>query len=436
MRWLSTVAIAGATLAFTITGRVAAGAEPSRAANAIWLWQTRQILTDRAAFDRFFAFVTEMRIQRVFMQLPYHEEHPAGASAPAIHLTLQSETRAFLGRAHREGIRVEALDGEPEFAVASQHPLVLAIVRALIDFNRGSPAQQQFDGFHLDVEPYLLLGFDSPDRVEIIRGYVTLLREVAAAARSGALPLGIDIPFWYKTEDASCGDAPTDLARCVLRIADEVCIMDYRIVAPGHGGIVGLATPILREGDELGKRVYVGIETTPQRRMSARFVYGVTEAQWDALALQKTPLMTRSRINGIPLAVFDDGARRHVGVLFEDGTSDSAKVTAALAKLYPVFGATAAGRAANLARIAGEASAALLRSRDYASFKPFEFMAGALRIAGFETTTTPSLALSFAGRSRREMDAVLKQAAIELAENRSFAAFAIHDFSGYSTMPP
>ena len=84
--------------------------------------------------------------------------------------------RRFLAEDHQARIQVHTLDGYPEFALKPQHGVpLLAVVDAVIVFNRESPAEQRFDGIHFDNEPYLLLGWkDRLRREQILREFLEL----------------------------------------------------------------------------------------------------------------------------------------------------------------------------------------------------------------------------------------------------------------------
>ncbi len=142
--------------------------------------------------------------------------------------------------------------------------MVLNLVDTIIRFNRSAPADQRFDGIHIDNEPYLLAGWDLPVvRAQILDEYLELnARAQRAVTAEGGLEYGVDIPFW------SMGDATFQGVRKpasfhILDLVDNVGIMDFRNVAVGNDGIIAHARALLTFGNSTKAKVFVGVETSP-----------------------------------------------------------------------------------------------------------------------------------------------------------------------------
>ena len=176
--------------------------------------------------------------------------------------------RALLGEAHRAGIKIHALDGDPRYVLRERHYVVLGLVDTIIRFNRAAPPDQRFDGIHLDNEPYLVAGWDLPAvREQVLSEYLELnARAQRAVTAEGGLEYGVDIPFW------SMGDVTFEGVRKpvsfhILDLVDNVGIMDYRNVALGDDGIVAHARTLLSYGNTANTKVFVGVETASVSRV-------------------------------------------------------------------------------------------------------------------------------------------------------------------------
>lgn len=237
----------------------AAGAAcPKPAANAVWVWHYREaLLHPRAVVER----LAHKHIGRVYLQLA----RPMTAYDP------------FLRAAHREGIEVYALDGEPSYTL-DRGPLLRRI--ALM---RG----HAFDGVQVDVEPYALPGFRA-DTANYIRRYLHLLT-VARRETPRALPLSVVIPTWFAHTRWREGS----VAGAVLRRADQIVVMSYR------GGLAAArrrALPVLLEAARAHKPAYIGVKPwqaaeglPPARPLSAGYVIERYKylADWPETALVK-----------------------------------------------------------------------------------------------------------------------------------------------------
>jgi hypothetical protein len=118
-----------------------------------------------------------------------------------------------------------------------------------------------------DIEPYLLPGFSGPAKTPILRDYLALFDKLHVIAKSGALPLGADIPFWFDGEDryqepvAQVAGRP--VSELVMDRVDNVAVMAYRTRIYGPDGVIAHAIDEIEYAEATGKAVYVGLETGP-----------------------------------------------------------------------------------------------------------------------------------------------------------------------------
>ena len=165
----------------------AAQSTPSR---ALWVWDSTPLLQDTSARHSFLEFCRARGIDIAWLQV--------ARSAGGVRLEHESGWRDLLRDAHRHGVRIHALDGDPAYALRERHDIVLALVDTIIRFNRDAPPDARFDGIHLDNEPYLLAGWElQVVRERLLAEYLDLNARVQSAVRAeGGLEFGVDIPFW------------------------------------------------------------------------------------------------------------------------------------------------------------------------------------------------------------------------------------------------
>jgi hypothetical protein len=380
--------------------------------HAMWFWEFGDCLTDTTLCDKVFAFARQNAIDTIFAQVP------------ADLLSHVPRLRDVIAAATAAGLRIHALDGAPEYALEPNHPKAIALARAVLEYNRSSPVESRFAGLHFDIEPYLLLGFDSAIRPEILREYLALHREVAKLVR-GELEFGADIPFWYDESAPYVLEfegRTQDVARHLIDMLDNVVLMDYRNTPIGADGIIAHAAGEV--GYSAGRsQVLIGVETQPQKAETVVFVAGMTEQQWREQ--RSNPLMRVRRFGGYGLRTFGDGVNRYLGLAA--GGSDGLSMRSALEALAQAF---------NVSKIPGTAKdEALAKARtaamEYSSFTPFELQ----ERAAFMVSTVPLARLSFAGKTQNEMFRVLNGVEEYYGASPGFGGTAIHSYASWILMP-
>lgn len=141
------------------------------------------------------------------------------------------------------GITLDALGGEP--AWTTDHATALGWARA-------AAATGLFRGLHVDVEPYLLPGWQQRQAVLVPR----LLQLLDELARVGP-PVELDVPFWLPTVQVG----GQNLADAVLDRVDGVTVMSYRNTATGGNSMLGVADDLLRRAGKAAKPARLGAET-------------------------------------------------------------------------------------------------------------------------------------------------------------------------------
>jgi len=217
---------------------------------ALWVWKIDPIqslraredlfnLTDRSAIDTIYQYFGEFN----------EDEDPEYAA----------KLEEFLIEAHGRGIHVEALTGNPVWALTQNHNDCLNWIQSFLDFNAKRPPEARLDGVSLDVEPYLTTEWNE-DREGIKAAYLELLRKCRKLVDSydQDFKMGAAIPLLYQGE----GD---EFERAVLEPLDYVALMDYYDSAKA---IISNGQYHVDMAGKMGKKVLIGVETQDLVRMN------------------------------------------------------------------------------------------------------------------------------------------------------------------------
>ena len=219
----------------------------------MWVWDAR-ILLDSHSRDRLLSFCRKQRVNSLYL------------SAYDLRSPIDEHYRQFNRLAHRAGILVYALAGDPRWGKSQYHHIPLQWVEAVRRFNAASSPEERFEGVHTDVEVYLLSKSWKEHPEVLLGGYLDLNAKIAQAVRQDSQPLhfAVDIPFWFD-DDTSYRilwngqiKLPTEH---VLDTVDSVTVLAYRNFAEGTDGTIPLVSLEMNYADQIGKKVFVGQET-------------------------------------------------------------------------------------------------------------------------------------------------------------------------------
>ncbi|WP_322907503.1 hypothetical protein [Paenibacillus campi] len=222
------------------------GGFPMKAAHAqspqkaTWLWNTRLIAS--SATD-ILQFAASEQINLIYLQ---------------INRDLDADVYyRFIAAASAQGIAVQALDGDPSWALDSRRSQLQASLDWIASYQRSAAAAERFSGIHIDIEPYLLREWRTNQK-KVIRGWQQSVLNVVQTARQLGIPASADIPFWLHTLPTT--DKQTTLSSWMMQQYDGITIMAYRDRADA---IVDVASTELSEAVTAGIPVYVAVETNP-----------------------------------------------------------------------------------------------------------------------------------------------------------------------------
>jgi hypothetical protein len=213
-------------------------AHAQSAQKATWLWNTQLIATSPADVLQFAA---SQGVNLIYLQIN------RDLDAAVYH--------SFIAAAAAQGIAVQALDGDPSWALDSQRSQLQASLDWITSYQSTASADQRFSGIHIDIEPYLLREWRTKQN-KVIRGWQQSVRLVSQTAHQLGISASADIPFWLHT--LYTGDQQTTLSSWMMQQYDSITIMAYRDRADA---ILDVASAELAEGVTAGISVYVGVET-------------------------------------------------------------------------------------------------------------------------------------------------------------------------------
>ena len=160
----------------------------------------------------------------------------------------------FIRAAHSRGIEVEALQGNPLWALKAGHQQVLNWVGGYLEFNKARPQEEKIDGVSLDIEPYLTSEWESGDREKLKADFLELLghlRELIDREKGDHnFAIGAAIPVFYKNSP--------DLEEGILKQVDYAALMDYYDTATV---INENARFHIDMANRAGKKIVIGVET-------------------------------------------------------------------------------------------------------------------------------------------------------------------------------
>ncbi|MBI3318013.1 MAG: hypothetical protein HYZ90_02550 [Candidatus Omnitrophica bacterium] len=224
--------------------------EPPR---AMWVWDAR-IAVQTEARNRLLAFCRSHRIGTVYLSA-YNLKPPMDRSY-----------RDFNRLAHRLGISVHALGGDPRWGVARYHHIPLQWAESVRQLNAQASSEERFDGLHSDVEVYLLSKSWNESPGKLLGAYLDMNAKIHEALQAAPDPIafGVDIPFWFDDDPSYRivwqGQAKPPSYH-VLDTVDFVTVMAYRNFAEGSDGTIRLVSLEMDYADQIGKKVVIGQET-------------------------------------------------------------------------------------------------------------------------------------------------------------------------------
>lgn len=237
---------------------------PGQAGTAVWMWEedSYALLESPAQAQEAIAFMRRHDIDTVYLYADAHAGRNLLLQQPVLYSRLITQL-------HRQGLQVHSLLGSwplhtERYILPENRPQALAMVQRILDYNQASTPTERFDGINLDIEPHVLDDWSSRREeylqmwAQLSEAWMALKREYRQTLQIGpAMAFWLDgIPIWHAGERKPASEHLQD-------IYDHVVLMDYRDKAEGPDGILSHAQDELAYGRKIGKRVLLGVETSP-----------------------------------------------------------------------------------------------------------------------------------------------------------------------------
>src|SRR5262245_17073157 len=181
----------------------------------LWVWDS--VLHDAKEQHAFLDFCQRHHIAVVWMQVK------TLGTGKDRRLDSAVDWEGLVAAAHRQGMKVAALDGDPHYVLPAQHEIVLSIVDAVVAYNASARPSERFDGIHLDIEPHVLPEWkDRTRREQLLTAYLDVTATAVARARVGGVPYAVDVPYWWSVAVSETGEpASTTTFRGVRQSATD-----------------------------------------------------------------------------------------------------------------------------------------------------------------------------------------------------------------------
>ena len=219
---------------------------------------------------KYVVILTEAKLSRLRVVFRKRPLPPKMQRKPSLSVWAWHPGRVNPDRLERAGIRRIYLQVGSRFSEAANRlkamrspPEIYALDGSPGDIYRASKVigklsrlpLKKLRGIQLDVEPYLLPEYFS-DRERTLKRYLKMLKRVGAWCRRKGLRFSVVIPHWFDRVRFS----GKPLLPMLLHLVDEAVLMSYRS-EPAE--VLRISADTLRQGEELGKRIALGVELRP-----------------------------------------------------------------------------------------------------------------------------------------------------------------------------
>lgn len=261
----------------------------SSAPRSLWVWDAG-VVTNADDQKAFLDFCRKHSINTLFLDLGDFDNADKLPKEHRKHLTAQ-QLGDFLETAHAANIKVEALGGDPHFALTERHQFALDQMKKVLDYNKSTSPERRLDGFQWDVEPYVLKEFKTDQHDSILEQYLVFVDAATKMVQTDSVnqqfALGFAVPFWFDKDEqnAKWQDKTQPTVFQVLDILSQVpnsyiAIMAYRDKAEGANGSIGVSQKEMDYASAHTPKVgiWVGLETGKVEPASISF-FGKTNAE-------------------------------------------------------------------------------------------------------------------------------------------------------------
>lgn len=231
---------------------------------AIWMWEqdSEEMLERPAQAKEMMGFLKRRSIHTLYLYADAHNGRHLLIQQPQLYARL-------IEQLHQQGIQVHALLGSwalhtERYIFPENREQALLMVQRVLDYNQHAAPLARFDGINLDIEPHVLDDW-STRKVEYLQMFLGVSEAWMNLKRQMNQPLQIGpaMAFWLDGIEVQHAGRLKPASEHLQDIYDHVVLMDYRDHAHGPDGILSHASDELVYARKIGKRVMLGVETSP-----------------------------------------------------------------------------------------------------------------------------------------------------------------------------
>jgi len=205
---------------------------PHSYTRATWIWDAR-IISEQT--EEIVAFAMQNDINLIYL-------HIEPTTVPP------HDYRAFIQAASGSSIRVEALGGDPNWAMEANRVSIGEFIAWVKAFNRSAKPDERFRGIHVDIEPYLLAEWKKDQETIVQQWMKNVVYLQAETKKDTDLTVSADLPFWI--DSVNVPGESKKMSNWMVERLDSITLMAYRNRAQGPNGIVDIVHKIVADANE------------------------------------------------------------------------------------------------------------------------------------------------------------------------------------------
>lgn len=207
-----------------------------------YIWEAETLINEK---DKILTFAKENDINLLYTRLDLTQPYSAYSD--------------FVEAANQAGIEVHAMGGHPSWALKEEEDRILDLVDYVKSYNENVTEAQNFDGIHLDIEPYVEPSW-STDQEAVLKQWMDNLELFVEETKSDSdLEASMDLAMWFDDVETP-GHPDTPFNKWVINKMDHTSVMAFRDEAKGSGGIIDAAKSEVEFSEELGKDILISVE--------------------------------------------------------------------------------------------------------------------------------------------------------------------------------
>ncbi|KGX91105.1 hypothetical protein N781_05255 [Pontibacillus halophilus JSM 076056 = DSM 19796] len=208
---------------------------------ATWIWDTSSV---EESPQEVVEFAKQEGINRIYVHVSTKDFRP-------------EQYRDFIEEAGKRDIEVFALGGDPNWALSKHKRTVQGFASIVQTYNENVPEEAQFQGIHVDIEPYLLPKWEG-NQEQVVKDWMGNVEALVQQVKEDdSLMVSGDFPFWIHKITVPNGDET--LSNWMLGQLDSMTVMAYRDQATGPNSIKSIVTPLMEEASDNNHSLVVAV---------------------------------------------------------------------------------------------------------------------------------------------------------------------------------